>query len=202
MNNARWIFFDLDGTLVDNLKLLYDVYVEFLSDFGIKGNKKEFEKLNGPSINEIIRILKKKYSLNLTNKKLELNYNSKIVRAYKKSQPTKNSTQILKVLKKNGYEIALVTSSPKKLAMILIKKFRWEKLFSKYVFGNEIVHSKPHPQIYRLCLKKTKALKNHTIVIEDSKNGYSSAKSAGLNCMLINKKQQLNNLFKIIDSNV
>ena len=86
--------------------------------------------------------------------------------------------------------------------MILIKKFRWEKLFNMFVFGDDIIHSKPHPQIYLLGLRKANASKKHTIVVEDSRNGYSSAKRAGLGCILINKKQQLNNLFKIIDSNV
>jgi len=200
MSNIKWIFFDLDGTLVNNLPALYGAYLDFLIDYGIKGNKKEFEKLNGPSLTEIITELKETYDLDESHNKLFENYASKIQSAYKNSKSRKQSTNILKSLNKRGYKLALVTSSSKKLAVILIRKFNWDRLFQMYVFGDEISHSKPHPEIYILCLKKTNASKKRTIVIEDSKNGFESARKAGLNCILIDKKKGLNNLLRIVKS--
>jgi len=200
MSNIKWVFFDLDGTLVDNLPSLYGAYLNFLSDYGLKGSKKEFNKLNGPSLSEIINKLKKTYKLDESDNKLFENYASKIRLAYKTSKPRKQSNYVLRILNKNGYKTALVTSSPKKLAYILIKKFNWKKFFRVFVFGNEINHSKPHPEIYQLCLRKTKALKKQTIVIEDSKNGFQSARKAGLYCILIDKKKGLGNLIRIIDN--
>lgn len=198
MSKIKWIFFDLDGTLVDNIPALYQAYLNFLSDYGIKGNKKEFEKLNGPSLYEIISILKTTYGLKESHNNLLRNYISKIIAKYKKSKPRKDSTRILKSLSKNGYKLALVTSSSKKLALILIRKFNWSKFFQIFVFGDEISISKPNPEIYKLCLKKTNALKKQTIVIEDSKNGFKSAKKAGLNCIMINKNKGLDHLVYII----
>lgn len=191
MSNIKWIFFDLDGTLVDSLPSLYHAYINFLKDYGVKGNKKEFEKLNGPSLKEIVFILKNKYELNESNKKLLTNYMQKIQSAYKKTQPKKYSSMLLKTLSENGYKLALVSSSSRNLVTILLKQYRWEKFFIRYVFGNEITNSKPHPDIYRLCLKKTNATPKQTLVVEDSENGFKSATKAGLRCILLNKKVKL-----------
>lgn len=198
MNKIKWIFFDLDGTLVDNLPSLYSAYLNFLNDYRIKGNKKEFERLNGPSLKEIILILKNKYNLKESNKKLLENYQQKILLAYKKTRPIKYSTKLLKMLNNNNFKLALVTSSSRNLAKIIIKKYKWKKFFKCYVFGNEVSHSKPHPEIYKLCLKRAKTTTTHTLVIEDSKNGYKSATKAGLRCILINKKVKLYHMGEIL----
>ena len=59
----NWIFFDLDGTLADSIPASYQAHLDFMAKFGIKSNKEEFEELNGPSIPEIITILKTRYKL-------------------------------------------------------------------------------------------------------------------------------------------
>ena len=77
MSKIKWIFFDLDGTLVNNLPALYRAYLDFLIDYGIKGNKREFEKLNGPSLTEIIDTLKQTYDLKESHNKLFEKYGTK-----------------------------------------------------------------------------------------------------------------------------
>ena len=79
MNNIRWIFFDLDGTLVNNISLMYTAYLNFLSEYGFSGNKKEFAKLNGPSLKEIIVILKKNYSKKQNHKYQQTYYKMEVM---------------------------------------------------------------------------------------------------------------------------
>lgn len=199
MNKITWIFFDLDGTLIDSLSTLYNVYISFLKDYGVKGNRKEFEKLNGPKLDEIVTILKNKYNLNGTKKNLLKNYHQKASLAYKKIQPNKHVNKLLKRLNNHNYKLALVTSSPKNLANLVLENCKWKKYFRQYTYGDEVTHSKPHPDIYKLCLKKTKAKKREILVVEDSNNGYKSATNAGLKCILLNKKQDLNQLIKLLN---
>ena len=192
MNKIEWIFFDLDGTLVDSLDAMYNAYLEFLKDNKIQGNREEFERLNGPSLKEITAILKKKYRLDQDNKELFESYERKIKKAYQeKIKPFKNSSNLLKTLKRNGFNLALVTSSTRKITRSLIKRNNWEKYFSNIVYGDEVVNSKPHPQIYNICCERTKADKKKILVVEDSKNGFLSAKRAGLKCILINNGKDL-----------
>ena len=39
--------FDFDGVIVDSISSLYGIYLEFLREFGIEGNREEFDRLNG-----------------------------------------------------------------------------------------------------------------------------------------------------------
>ena len=60
---SKGIFFDLDGTLADNLDLMFVVYKQFLERFGRHATQEEFKSLNGPPLPEIIGLLMKRHSL-------------------------------------------------------------------------------------------------------------------------------------------
>ncbi|MEK6646104.1 MAG: HAD hydrolase-like protein, partial [Candidatus Firestonebacteria bacterium] len=79
----NWIFFDLDGTLADSIPAMYQVYLDFLNEFNKRGTKEEFEELNGPSLPEIVSILKIRYGLVGDEVSLVDLYKKQILDAYK-----------------------------------------------------------------------------------------------------------------------
>lgn len=182
MNNLfNWIFFDLDGTLADSIPALFQSYLNFLSEFDLVGSKLEFDELNGPSMTEIISILKSRHNLKQDEKTLIKLYNTKIADLYMNSVlPIDGAESILKDLQKNGLKLMLVTSSIKEIALNFIKCRNWENYFEDFVFGDEIKNSKPNPEIYNLALKKALTSTKNVAVVEDSINGIKSAKNAGL----------------------
>ena len=122
MKRFEWIVFDLDGTIIDSTNELYKIYKLFLKEFGFNGSKTEFNRLNGPKLEEIISILKSKY--NIKEKKIDLlnNYNKKIQFGYKnKILPKKSSKKLLEFLARNQYKIGLVTSSSRKNTSLMTK---------------------------------------------------------------------------------
>ena len=195
MNKYKWIFFDLDGTLMDSLTILYDVYVEFLNKFDKYGTKYEFEQLNGPSIKEIVEYLQFTYSLPFTSAELLKHYNLLLEKNYLKNvSPIAERIQLLECLKLKKFKLALVTSLSQKLTFEILKKFDLNKYFSIVVCGDEVQSSKPHPQIYQLCLSRTNTIPDSVLVIEDSKNGSESASKAGLDFFLVNNSLESKNI--------
>ena len=83
MKRFEWIVLDLDGTIIDSTNELYKIYKTFLKEFKFKGTKNEFNRLNGPKLEDIISILKKKYNIKEKKSDLLRNYNKKIQFAYK-----------------------------------------------------------------------------------------------------------------------
>ncbi|MGL5143632.1 MAG: HAD hydrolase-like protein, partial [Acinetobacter junii] len=71
----KGIFFDFDGTLVQNLESMFHVYSLFLSRRGEPASKIEFEKLNGPPLIEVVRCLKEWRNLPESNQLLLAEYN-------------------------------------------------------------------------------------------------------------------------------
>ena len=166
MKKIEWVALDLDGTIIDSTNHLYNVYKAFLKEFNCRGSRKEFEKLNGPKLVEIISILKKRYNIN--EKKSNL------------INPKKNTKKILTFLKQNQYKIGLVTSSNKKNTDLILKKNDLFKYFSIIVYGDDVSRAKPYPDIYKTFLKKINSYGRNVLAVEDSQNGYNSAKNAGI----------------------
>jgi HAD superfamily hydrolase (TIGR01509 family) len=181
MNNKyNWIFFDLDGTLADSIPAMYQVYLDFLSKFDKKGTREEFEELNGPSLTEIVSVLKTRYGLIDDDVFLMNSYKEKIQDAYKNIvKPMNGAGDILAALKNRDYKLLLVTSASQEVAEEFVKHQGWSKYFQDYVFGNEIKKAKPASEIYELALKKTNVSSDSVVIVEDSYNGIKSAKGAG-----------------------
>lgn len=176
---------------------MYDVYLDFLQEFDEVGTKSEFEKLNGPSLKEIISFLKNKYNIRMSEDKLLEKYDNFLEQSYQNVKPFQESFSILQYLKEKNYKLALVSSASEKIVKNILKKNNWIEFFSLIVTGDDIKKSKPSPEIYNLCLSRCKANAKKILVIEDSKNGYVSAKNAGLNCILLDKNINLKSLISI-----
>lgn len=179
-----YVFFDLDGTLVDSIPVMYQVYLNFLNHFGKQGSKKEFEELNGSTIDEIILLFKSRYGLIDKNPPLIDLYKQKISDAYKNDvKPMKEATNILKRLANNGYKLLLVTSATKEIVHNFVLSQKWNKYFYDYVYGNETKNSKPSSEIYELALKKAGTHSHKVLIVEDSSNGIKAAK--GINALVV-----------------
>lgn len=186
MKKFEWITLDLDGTIIDSTNELYQIYRTFLKEFKFRGTRSEFNKLNGPKIEDVISILKRKYNIKVKKSDLLHTYNKKIQFAYKnKITLKKNARNLLEYLEKKQYKIGLVTSSSRKNTNLVLKKNKIFKYFSLIICGDDVKIAKPHPDIYKLFLRKINSDKKKVIAIEDSKNGFESAKKAGLECLKI-----------------
>lgn len=177
----KWIFFDFDGTLVDSIPAMYRIYLGFLEKFGKTGTKEEFLELNGPALPEIVSILKKRYGLKDDEPSLIALYKEAISRDYEPSlEPVDGAEDILQELNQAEFKLALVTSAYPQMATPFMKERRWENYFKHCIFGDEVTHSKPNPDIYLLALEKTNAIAETVVAVEDSPNGIISAKGAGI----------------------
>ncbi len=179
----EWIFFDLDGTLIDSIPALYQAYNDFLDAYGIQATQEEFQRLNGPSLREIITILKRDHNLLPDEPSLYEQYQQIIARLYAECVPMIDGVQeTLNDLHSAGKKMMLVSAAPRHLAQIILRRFEWERFFSGYAFGDDVVNAKPYPDIYLYALKQADKLVDTTTVIavEDSANGIRASVAAGI----------------------
>lgn len=197
--NITSIFvFDLDGVIVDTLSSLYQVYLEFLRDFGIGGNTQEFDQLNGPSLPEIISFLNKKYHLPHGEEELLKKYDQKIKESYTHASLMDETEEILELLNRRGFPVALASSSKQRNVQFILNKFDLNKYFDFVVSGDEVTTAKPSPEIYHLVRDHFNDHDNNNhlsgdckfYVIEDSLNGLKSAISAGMEVIHFNPSKR------------
>ncbi len=197
--NSRyeWVVFDFDGTLVDSLNVMFDVYCGFMRSHNNRATREEFEKLNGPTLNEIVFYLKSKYKIIDDYDKLLSQYEKMIKVAYMKDVKLfEGRKSLLDFLKNKGFKIGLVTSTKKKLVEPYLKDHEIKSYFDLIVYGDEVKQSKPNPEIYKIFSSKIKNTK--VIVFEDSQKGIQSARKAGLKVCNVKNKKSIE-IIKLID---
>jgi HAD superfamily hydrolase (TIGR01509 family) len=183
------IFIDLDGTLVDTLPKLHDVYLNFLKKFGINGSQVEFEENNGALLPEIIQTLKTRYQLPDSASELIEQYKGLIKEIYERGDILiKGTVESLAFLKKLHLKIMLVTSSSSELASLVLKNPKLRNIFDGSVTGDLVQKGKPDPEIYLLALEKAGLKPQDAVVIEDSLHGVHAALNAGIYTIRLNTK--------------
>ncbi|QQG46246.1 MAG: HAD-IA family hydrolase [Candidatus Niyogibacteria bacterium] len=172
-----WIFFDLDGVLVDSVPLLKRTFFDFGRKFSVKLSPADFDKCNGLNVKEIAAYLKRKGGLSYSVKDLKKKYEEVLKKVRSGIRVKKEVLDALKKLKKRGWNLALVTSAPSGYLRAIIKKGGAEKLFDFTVSGEDFKKAKPHPEIYLKAVKK--AGRGFYVAVEDSENGLAAARKAG-----------------------
>lgn len=191
LRSKTLILVDFDGTLVDTMDALWKCFQQFLNKYGVKATRTEFKKLIGPSISEIVSILKEEYQLKPSKSSLEKEYRSLVSQAYEhelKFFPF--AFEALKALKEQKFKIAIVTASPKAMVAKILKKTQIDVFVDSIINLSPAMPAKPDPAIYLKALRKFRIKPDAAIAIEDSLNGCTSSIDAGIFTILLTHNEK------------
>ena len=93
--------------------------------------------------------------------------------------------EILEFLKREGYKIALASSTGKKSVISHLQTAEIYEYFAELVTGDMVEHSKPNPEIFRKACEAVGVKPENAIAIEDSYNGIRSAYGAGMKAIMV-----------------
>jgi len=202
MKLETFFVFDMDGVLVDSIGALKRAYYTFLDSFEKPASESEFNRLNGPSLREIVSFLKETHELPGGVDALFQKYRYEVEKAYEFVSPTAFAVEVLRELKMRGRKIGIASSAPRRIVDFIIKKFGFEVDAS--VAGDEVSHAKPHPEIYQV-FKSRFGLLGRYVAVEDSINGVRSAMQAKTEVIWFSDEQsdllveQINSLQQLLD---
>ena len=189
------IIFDLDGTIVDNMKVHQKAFLEFVNGKGTALTLKEYvTKYQGHSNKENFpAIFGKKLSKEevavFTNEK-ESMYRS----MYTDVKPVAGFFDILREAKRMDLKVALATSAPKQNRDYILGKLGLENSFDVIVGDEDVERGKPEPEIYLKVAEKLGVEPKGCLVFEDSIPGIQSAKRAGMRVIALSTTHQASNL--------
>ncbi len=174
--------FDLDGVIVDTAKFHYFAWKQIAQKLNYKLTIVQNEKLKGISRKDSLGLLLKWSGRNLSGiefNNLLIAKNSLYLDQIKNltnedSLPGINKT--LEFFKREGVKIALGSAS--KNSKIVLNKLSLIHFFDTIIDGNDVINSKPNPEVF---IKGAKSLGVHNsdcIVFEDSIAGIKAAKLA------------------------
>jgi UDP-4-amino-4,6-dideoxy-N-acetyl-beta-L-altrosamine N-acetyltransferase len=188
-------FIDMDGTLIDSIGCLYQTYSDFLAFYGAQGNRDEFDSLNGPTIPQVVEILKKNHNIIESSSALYTHYTQFLAQSYATASPFEDAEKFLSSIQNQGIKMTLVTSGQSNDAGVHIDQNQWGQYFSHCVFGDDVAQSKPSPDIYLKAIGHNEIMPHHGVAAEDSVNGVVAASGAGLDVIGISRGSNAKNLY-------
>lgn len=183
----RAFAFDFDGVVLDSIGVLREVYFEFLSQHGRVGSAQEFESLNGPTLIEVVHLLKKSHQLNESPAELLQHYGAVLDETYRSSPIMEGVRECLALLQERNAFLALVTSSARSNVDEILKVLNLASMFDVVITGDSVRKSKPSPDIYRKLLDAFPQFS--WFAVEDSQNGLASAIDAGLKTIYFDRRK-------------
>lgn len=178
----KYVFFDMDGTLIDSEEYYIDGTYDMLLNNGFKGNKKDINYIIGTTLDVTYNYLVKLLDNRFTYQEIKIKNEE-----YFKENPINVNDRVytdtvkgIMTLKNKGFKIAICSSSTRKEIEKFINILKLNDYIDYYISGEELKHSKPEPDIYLTTLDYFKASKNEAIILEDSYSGIKAGKNAGI----------------------
>ena len=177
------VIFDMDGVLLDSEMMYLSSLKKALESVAARTfSIEELSCVIGMSDYDISCFLKERYALPYSIAELERLQNIFFERelAAEGIREMEGLTSFLQELRNHRCLIALASSSDLGWIQRVLATLKIQSFFTQIVSGEEVAHSKPDPEIFRLAASRLGEGKYTIIVIEESKNGIVAAKRAGL----------------------
>ena len=200
------IIFDMDVVIVYSEPLWEKVFKQYLERIGITFlndndlTKIHNEQLLGKNWTEISKILKTKFHISGSCKKIVDDCMAEAIRIFNRElKIVPGAKTLIKLLYSHKYPLALASSTPHKVINYIINRYNLKKYFKVVISGVEVTQGKPHPAIFLKTAKKLKVKPKHCLVIEDSPSGAKAAKRSGMKCIVLKQPYTVYKHLKMAD---
>ncbi len=179
MKEIKACIFDLDGVIVDTAKYHFVAWRRLANELGFDFSHEDNEKLKGVSRVESLRLILKWGNVEKTEEEQKAlaarknEWYTDSIQSMPKEEILDGVIAFLESVKAAGMKIALGSAS--KNARAILQQVELMDYFDAIVDGNNVVHSKPHPEVF---LNGTNALgvqPEECIVFEDAEKGVAAA---------------------------
>lgn len=201
IQNYKVLIFDMDGTLLDSMKVWKYAGRDYLEALGLKAEENLDRLLFSMSMKETAQYLKENYSLNFSIDEIISTVNSKIIEAYEKTVQLKPGVKkALLKFREEGLKLYLATGSDRCLVQACFERLGISELFEEVFTCSELKASKSSPLIYEKALEASGFEKSKALVFEDAIIPVSTAHNAGFDVAVIYDEEsdsEKDNLLKI-----
>ena len=194
--NYRAVIFDLDGVICHTDKYHYLAWKAVADELNIYFDEVINNRLRGVSRMESFNIILERYDKEIDQSEKEF-YTSKKNDIYKEllknMGPEDLSAEVketLDFLREKGCRLAIGSSS--KNAKFILGQLGLGTYFDAISDGNNIVNSKPDPEVFLKAAQFLNEKPEDCLVVEDAKAGLQAALAGGMHCAAIGDAVECN----------
>jgi HAD superfamily hydrolase (TIGR01509 family) len=184
------LIFDFDGLILDTEITMFQTWQEIFQTYGLSLSMQEWAGFLGHSADP-----EEPYIA------LEQHLNRPIDREALHSMRVKHEGELLQFqealpgvealiheAKSNGMKLAVASSSDRNWVTKHLSRLDLIAYFDVIKCAEDVMHTKPHPDLYIAALEALEIDADQAIVLEDSINGLKAAKAAGIFCVAVPNK--------------
>lgn len=182
------VIFDMDGVLIDAREWHYEALNAALKLFGTEisrydhlvtfdglPTKKKLEMLSleggfPRKLHNFVNELKQQYTLEIT---------------YAKCKPVFQHQFALSKLKADGYHLVVASNSVRQTIDVMMEKSGLRQYLDFFLSNEDVVKSKPDPEIYLTAINKLGFHPEECLIVEDNENGIRAALASGAHLLRV-----------------
>lgn len=195
MSKIKAIIFDMDGVLIEAKDWHYEALNRALNLFGMEisrydhlvtydglPTKKKLEMLTldrglPKGLHQFINDIKQQYTMEIV---------------YSKCKPTFYHEYALSKLKNEDYRMAVCSNSIRNSVQVMLQKASLDHYLDFFISNQDVLKSKPDPEIYNLAISRMDLSPNECMIIEDNENGIIAAKASKAHVMIVDSVEEVN----------
>ncbi|PKA82436.1 HAD superfamily hydrolase (TIGR01509 family)/HAD superfamily hydrolase (TIGR01549 family) [Ulvibacter sp. MAR_2010_11] len=189
------VLFDMDGVIVDTEPLHKKAYFNMFADVDIAVSEALYESFTGQSTLNICKQLCDQFTLEHAPETLVGIKRSHFKSLFENDTELALLDGVLELIKdyhRNKLTLVLASSASMPNIDRIFNRFDLNRYFTAKLSGADLQASKPHPEIFIKAAAASGHDSRHCMVIEDSTNGITAAKAAGIFCVGYNSLNSKN----------
>jgi HAD superfamily hydrolase (TIGR01509 family) len=199
------VIFDMDGVLVDTEPMHLRALNQVLAESGCALSEEENQQLLGTSFKATWDFVIKRFGLDAEPERYAPAYDEAVVNILRQPlTPAVGSMNLLGQLRARNMPMALASSAKRRWIEATLDSLGMKDFFPITVSGEDVTESKPAPDIFLLAARRLGVPAQTCLVIEDSPNGITAGRSAGMDVIAVRTPNteglSLENATRIVDS--
>jgi HAD superfamily hydrolase (TIGR01509 family) len=177
------VLFDMDGVIVDSEPLHHKAYYMMFDEVGIIVSPELYASFTGQATLEICKTLCAHFKLSQRPEELVAIKRQHFKTLFDQDPDFDLIPGVLSLIQeyhKNGLTLVLASSASMENINRIFKRFDLDQYFIAKRSGADLAASKPHPEIFEKAAQASGFSPGQCVVIEDSENGITAAKAAGI----------------------
>ncbi|MFC6176718.1 HAD family hydrolase [Companilactobacillus huachuanensis] len=187
LHDKKFVFFDMDGILIDTEGLYYSARKEILAKYGFPFSKEDNQHYIAKGFPDTKRRLQEltgdpKLGSKIFEESME-RYHEKVLAG----EVTLKSgvIELLTYLQNHNIARYITSSATKEILTLNAKNAGITDYFTNLISGDDVKNNKPAPDIYLHALDVTHAKTEEAVVFEDSNSGIESGLSAKIDVIIV-----------------
>ncbi|HMO17123.1 MAG TPA: HAD family phosphatase [Oligoflexia bacterium] len=189
------VVFDMDGTLLDNETLAKRFWRDASLEFGLSVSESFLDKMIGTSASFVRELYFSEFGQDcpyeeIRKRKMEIDF------SYYRENGAPVKDGVVDVLEYLGISkkipLALATSTERARTNLRLEVSGLAKYFDFTICGDEVLETKPNPEIYTRAFLALNVSPSDVLVVEDSSSGVEAGIRSGANVAWVKDVQEIN----------